>query len=81
MSCHLALRTVDYSVLMSFLLTYYNSVFIDDTIMQESWVNYHRIIVKKIPSKLKIHRKGMENIKFLQEESQKHILEEDIEEN
>lgn len=74
-SCHYSLDAVDYSILIPFLLTYYNGVFIDDTLMGESWVNYHRTIAENIPPKLKIHRKGMEASRYLQENSRKHILE------
>ena len=75
-SCHIVLGSIDYSILIPYLLTYYNSVFIDDTIAGESWINYHSEIVKKIPKKIKVHRKGMEEQKYLQEETQKYTLEE-----
>ncbi len=74
-SCHLSLNSVDYSILIPFLLTYYNGVFIDDTMLGESWVNYHRIITKSIPPKIKIHQKGKKDLRFLQSETCKYALE------
>jgi hypothetical protein len=74
-SCHYSLDAVDYSILIPFLLTYYNGVFIDDTLMGESWVNYHRTIAENIPPKIKIHRKGFEDSRFLQVNSRKFVLE------
>ena len=74
-ACHFSLESIDYSILIPFLLTYYNGVFIDDTLMGESWVSYHRTIAQNIPPKLKIHRKGFEDLRFLQENSRKHVLE------
>jgi hypothetical protein len=73
-ACHFHWGEVDYLQLITFLLTYYNAVFFEDTTTGESWINYPGDSVERTPQKIRINRNGVEGRKYVQEEKQIHSL-------
>ena len=76
-SCHIFSGEVDYLRVITFLLTYYNAVFFDDTIKGESWINYPSETTERTPQKIKIHDKGTEEQKYIKEEMRTHIIDQE----
>ncbi len=73
-SCHIAMGNLDYIELISYLLSYYQAVFFDDTIAQKSRIYYHSNVVRNMPSKIKICRDVGGSIRYLKKDRQLHSL-------